>query len=63
MDGATTRLWIPAKKRPMRVMQLIVKNGWFHKDDKKETCKTETLQELQTKSIIKYITNPSPSLF
>lgn len=27
IDGATTRLCIPAKNRAMRVMQLIVKKG------------------------------------
>lgn len=37
IDGATTRLCIPAKNKAMRVTQLIVKNGWFHKDEKKET--------------------------
>lgn len=38
IDGATTRLCIPAKKRAIRVMQLMVKKGWFHSDEKKETC-------------------------
>lgn len=34
-------MWIPAKNRPMRVMQLMVKNGWFHKDVRKDTWKEE----------------------
>lgn len=41
IDGATTRLCIPAKKRAIRVMQLIVKKGWFHNDEKKETYRTK----------------------
>lgn len=40
IDGATTRLCIPAKKRAIRVTQLMVKKGWFHSDEKKETCRT-----------------------
>lgn len=39
IDGATTRLCIPAKKRAIRVIQLIVKKGWFHNEEKKETCR------------------------
>lgn len=39
IDGATTLLCIPAKNKPIRVIQLMVKNGWFHNDVKKDTCK------------------------
>lgn len=38
IDGATTLLCMPAKNRPIRVMQLMVKNGWFHSDVRKDTC-------------------------
>lgn len=41
IDGATTLLCIPAKNKPISVIQLIVKNGWFHSDVRKDTCKTE----------------------
>lgn len=37
IDGATTLLWIPAKNKPIRVIQLIVKNGWFQSDVKNDT--------------------------
>lgn len=48
MEGATTLLWIPAKNRPMRVMQLMVKNGWFHKDVRKDTfCVSGSINQFQ----------------
>lgn len=48
IDGATTRLCIPAKKRAMRVMQLMVKKGWFHSDEKKETfCVSGSINQFQ----------------
>lgn len=48
MEGATTRLWMPAKKRPMRVMQLRVKNGWFHSDVRKDTfCVSGSINQFQ----------------
>lgn len=37
IDGATTLLCIPAKNKPIRVIQLIVKNGWFQSDVKNDT--------------------------
>lgn len=37
IDGATTLLCIPAKNNPIRVIQLIVKNGWFQSDVKNDT--------------------------
>lgn len=37
IDGATTLLCIPAKNKPIRVIQLMVKNGWFQSDVKNDT--------------------------
>lgn len=45
IDGATTLLCIPAKKSPIKVMQLIVKKGWFHSDVKNDTWEAKTLEE------------------
>ena len=45
IDGATTRLCIPAKNSAMSVIQLMVKKGWFQRDEKKETC-------METKNIM-----------
>lgn len=56
IDGATTRLCIPAKKRAIRVMQLIVKKGWFHNDEKKETYRTKIKHQksLVSKNILTF---------
>lgn len=48
IEGATTRLCIPAKKRAIRVMQLMVKKGWFHNDEKKETYRTTRTNQHQS---------------
>lgn len=48
IDGATTLLCIPAKNKPIRVIQLIVKNGWFHNDVKKDTfCVSGSISQFQ----------------
>lgn len=48
IDGATTLLCMPAKNKPIRVIQLIVKNGWFHKDVKKDTfCVSGSISQFQ----------------
>lgn len=48
IDGATTLLCIPAKNKPIRVMQLIVKNGWFQSDVKNDTfCVSGSINQFQ----------------
>lgn len=48
IDGATTLLCIPAKNKPIRVIQLMVKNGWFHNDVKKDTfCVSGSINQFQ----------------
>lgn len=48
IDGATTLLCIPAKNKPIRVIQLIVKNGWFHSDVRKDTfCVSGSISQFQ----------------
>ena len=38
MDGATTLLWMPKKKRSRRTKQLRVKTGWYSRDWMNATC-------------------------
>lgn len=48
IDGATTLLCIPAKNKPISVIQLIVKNGWFHSDVRKDTfCVSGSISQFQ----------------
>ena len=48
IDGATTFLCIPVKNKPIRVIQLMVRNGWFHKDVKKDTfCILGSINQFQ----------------
>lgn len=48
IDGATTLLCIPAKNKPIRVIQLIVKNGWFQSDVKNDTfCVSGSINQFQ----------------
>ena len=52
IDGATTRLCIPAKNSAMSVIQLMVKKGWFQRDEKKETCReTKNITTLQNDDV------------
>lgn len=38
IDGATTLLWIPNRKRRTRRIQLMVKKGWFKRDCGSDIC-------------------------
>lgn len=49
IDGATTLLWIPNRKRRTRRIQLMVKKGWFKRDCGSDICNNNINQIINQK--------------